>query len=103
VFASYSTRPKFFPRKTLKVVAGPALDLSPWAQRGRDRTAEQEVTELIMAEITKLLEGLRGEKAPEVRFVPPVKPETEQRPEQQAEQPAQPVGEASTASAEVGE
>lgn len=73
VFAPYSTKPKFFPRKTLKVVAGPALDLSPWAGRTRDRAAEQEVTDLIMAEITKLLEGLRGEKAPEVRFVPPPK------------------------------
>jgi 1-acyl-sn-glycerol-3-phosphate acyltransferase len=119
VFASYSTKPQFFPRKTLKVVAGPALDLSPWAERSRDRAAEQEVTELIMAEITRLLEGLRGEKAPEVRFVPPAKPESEPeseqqppaRPEQlpepgptaQGAAPAQPVEEASAASAEVGE
>lgn len=73
VFAPYSTKPKFFPRKTLRVLAGPALDLSPWAQRTRDRAAEQEVTDLIMDEITKLLEVLRGEKAPEVRFVPPPK------------------------------
>jgi 1-acyl-sn-glycerol-3-phosphate acyltransferase len=73
VFASYSTKPKFFPRKTLKVIAGPPLDLSPWAGRTRDRTAEQEVTELIMDEITKLLEGLRGEKAPAVRFQPPAR------------------------------
>ena len=71
VFAPYSTKPKFFPRKTLKVVCGPALDLSPWAGRTRDRNAEQEVTDFIMDEITKLLEGLRGEKAPAVRFVPP--------------------------------
>jgi 1-acyl-sn-glycerol-3-phosphate acyltransferase len=84
VFASYSKKPQFFPRKTLKVVAGPAIDLSPWADRTRDRTAEQEVTDLIMDEITKLLEGLRGEKAPEVRFVPSAK-------------------EATAASAEVGE
>ena len=74
VFAPYSTKPQFFPRKTLKVVAGPPLDLSPWADRTRDRGSEQEVTDLMMAEITKLLEGLRGEKAPEVRFVPPPKP-----------------------------
>ena len=73
VFAPYSTKPKFFPRKTLKVVAGPALDLTPWADRTRDRAAEQEVTDLIMAEITKLLEGLRGETAPAVRYVPPAK------------------------------
>ena len=71
VFAPYSTKPQFFPRKTLKVVAGPPLDLSPWAGRTRDRNAEQEVTDYIMDEITKLLEGLRGEKAPAVRFQPP--------------------------------
>lgn len=78
VFAPYSTKPQFFPRKTLKVVAGPPIDLSGYAGR-KDRGVEQEVTDLIMAEITKLLEGLRGEKAPEVRFVPPPK-ELEQAP-----------------------
>ncbi len=72
VLAPYSTKFNVFPRKTLHVLAGPPLDLSPWAGR-RDRNAEQEVTDLIMAEITKMLEGLRGEKAPEVRFVPPAK------------------------------
>jgi 1-acyl-sn-glycerol-3-phosphate acyltransferase len=74
VLAPYSTKFHFFPRKTLKVVAGPPLDLSPWAGR-KDRAAEQAVTDLIMDEITKMLEGLRGEKAPEVRFVPPPKEE----------------------------
>jgi 1-acyl-sn-glycerol-3-phosphate acyltransferase len=73
VLAPYTTKFQFFPRKTLKVIAGPPLDLSPWAGRTRDRTAEQEVTELMMAEITKLLEGLRGEQAPAVRYVPPAK------------------------------
>jgi 1-acyl-sn-glycerol-3-phosphate acyltransferase len=85
VFAPYSTKPQFFPRKTLKVVAGPPLDLSQWAGRQRDRGAEQEVTELIMAEITKLLEGLRGEKAPEVRFVPPPKEVAAERAQEPAE------------------
>jgi 1-acyl-sn-glycerol-3-phosphate acyltransferase len=97
VFAPYSTKPKFFPRKTLKVVAGPPIDLSPWAERTRDRAAEQEVTDLIMDEITKLLEGLRGETAPAVRFVPPAKEEAP------AVAPAQPAEEASAASAEVAE
>ena len=68
VFAPYSTKFHFLPRKTLHVIAGPPLDLSPWAGR-RDRGAEQEVTDLMMTEITKLLEGLRGEKAPAVRYV----------------------------------
>ena len=71
VLAPYSTKFHFLPRKTLQVIAGPPLDLSPWAGRTRDRAAEQEVTDLMMAEITKLLEGLRGETAPAVRFVQP--------------------------------
>ena len=71
VLAPYSTKFHFLPRKTLKVIAGQPLDLSPWAGRTRDRGAEQEVTDLMMAEITKLLEGLRGETAPAVRFVQP--------------------------------
>jgi hypothetical protein len=71
VLAPYSTKFHFLPRKTLKVIAGPPLDLSPWAGRTRDRAAEQEVTDLMMAEITKLLEELRGETAPAVRYVQP--------------------------------
>jgi 1-acyl-sn-glycerol-3-phosphate acyltransferase len=72
VLAPYSTKFHFFPRKTLHVLAGPPIDLSGYVGR-KDRGIEQEVTDLIMAEITKLLETLRGEKAPEVRFVPPAK------------------------------
>ena len=98
VFAPYSTKPQFFPRKTLTVVAGAPLDLSPWAGRTRDRAAEQEVTDLIMDEITKLLEGLRGEKAPEVRFVPPAKEDAAAGAES-----AGAVEGAAAASAEVGE
>ena len=103
VLAPYSTKFNFFPRKTLRVIAGPALDLTPWAERTRDRTAEQEVTELMMTEITKLLEELRGEKAPAVRFVPPPK-------EVEADAGAAPAVEAASApaapsapSAEAGE
>ena len=100
VLAPYSTKFNFFPRKTLRVIAGPPLDLSPWAKRTRDRTAEQEVTDLMMAEITKLLEVLRGETAPAVRFVPPVK-EVEGEGETEAEAVTPAAAEA--ASAEVSE
>ena len=95
VLAPYSTKFNFFPRKTLRVLAGPPLDLSPWAERTRDRIAEQEVTELMMAEITKLLEVLRGETAPAVRYVPPAK-EVEEAEGSEAEA-------AKTPAAEVGE
>jgi 1-acyl-sn-glycerol-3-phosphate acyltransferase len=98
VFASYSKKPQFFPRKTLKVTAGPALDLSRWAGRTRDRAAEQEVTEYIMDELTRMLEDLRGEKAPAVRFQPPLR-------EPESIVPASPaeVVEGAASSAEAGE
>lgn len=101
VFAPYSTKPQFFPRKTLKVVAGPALDLSRWDDRKRDRAAEQEVTEFIMDEITKLLEGLRGEQAPPVRFQPPARDESEASIVPAS--PAEVVESSAQASAEAGE
>ena len=97
VLAPYSTKFNFFPRKTLHVVAGPPLDLSPWAERTRDRIAEQEVTDLMMAEITKLLEGLRGEQAPAVRYVPPAKELEEDGESAAAKAPAE------AEAAEVGE
>ncbi len=55
-----------FPRHTVSVVAGPAVDLSPW--RGKDLTTEvlHEATDAIMGAIRDLLEGLRGETAPAV-------------------------------------
>ncbi|MFI9205970.1 lysophospholipid acyltransferase family protein [Streptomyces sp. NPDC053048] len=55
---------RLFPRKTLKVLAGPPVDLS--AYYGKEPTAEvlREVTDLIMRAITDLLAELRGEPAP---------------------------------------
>ncbi|KNB51114.1 lysophospholipid acyltransferase family protein [Streptomyces caatingaensis] len=55
---------RLFPRKTLKVLAGPPVDLS--AYYGKEPTAEvlREATEKIMAAITELLAELRGEPAP---------------------------------------
>ena len=61
---------RILPRKTMRVVAGPPVDLDDL--RGRDVTSEvlAEATERIMRDITGLLEPLRGEKAPAVRFNP---------------------------------
>jgi len=102
VFAPYSTKPQFFPRKTLKVVAGPALDLSRWADRKRDRVAEQEVTEYIMDEITKLLEGLRGQQAPAVRYQPPAREDESAEPIAPAA-PAEVAASPAPTAAEAGE
>ncbi|MFE9253443.1 lysophospholipid acyltransferase family protein [Streptomyces sp. NPDC007088] len=57
---------RLFPRKRLEVLAGPPVDLS--AYYGKDPTPEllKEVTEVLMGAVTRLLEELRGEKAPAV-------------------------------------
>ncbi|MFD4752403.1 lysophospholipid acyltransferase family protein [Streptomyces sp. NPDC058426] len=55
---------RLLPRKTLQVLAGPPVDLSPYY--GKEPTPEllREVTEVLMRAVTDLLEELRGEKAP---------------------------------------
>lgn len=67
---AYTRVPKFFPRKTMHVVAGPPVDLS--GLRAGEVTAEalQVATERIMHDITALLEVFRGEAAPQVRYDP---------------------------------
>jgi 1-acyl-sn-glycerol-3-phosphate acyltransferase len=52
------------PRHTMTVVAGPPVDLSQW--RGKELTADvlRDATAAVMAAITELLEGIRGERAP---------------------------------------
>lgn len=59
---------KPFPRTTVTVVAGPPVDLSDLRDR-QDAAALREATERIMAAITTQLEQIRGERAPEERFV----------------------------------
>lgn len=63
-------RPRLFPRKTVKIAAGPPVDLSAWA--GRPLTADvlRGATNAIMADITQLLAGLRGEEPPVVPYDP---------------------------------
>ncbi|GAA0497455.1 lysophospholipid acyltransferase family protein [Streptomyces sp. NPDC046215] len=55
---------RLFPRKTLKVLAGPPVDLSEFY--GKEPTADvlRAATDVIMAAITELLAELRGEPAP---------------------------------------
>jgi 1-acyl-sn-glycerol-3-phosphate acyltransferase len=59
-----------FPRKTLKVIAGPPVDLS--AYYGLDPTPDvlREVTDVIMAAISTHLSELRGKPAPAERYDP---------------------------------
>lgn len=57
-------RVRLFPRKTLKVLAGPPVDLSGFY--GQEPTAEvlRAATDVIMEAITDLLSEVRGEPAP---------------------------------------
>lgn len=66
---------RLFPRKTLRVLAGPPVDLS--AYLGREPTAEvlREVTDVIMDAVTALLAELRHEPAPVGRYQPRRGPE----------------------------
>jgi 1-acyl-sn-glycerol-3-phosphate acyltransferase len=61
---------RFFPRKTLRVLAGPPVDLE--AFYGQEPTPEtlRAVTETIMRSVTELLAELRGEPAPDGLFDP---------------------------------
>jgi 1-acyl-sn-glycerol-3-phosphate acyltransferase len=70
VLAPYARLPRFLPRKTMHVRAGPPVDLSDLAGAEVDGEVLREVTERIMAAITCLLEEIRGEPAPAVRYDP---------------------------------
>ncbi|GAA3295671.1 hypothetical protein GCM10020295_23410 [Streptomyces cinereospinus] len=82
----YATKPRLLPRKTSRVLAGPPVDLSRFY--GKDMTAEvlKEATEVIMAAITRQLEEIRGERAPETPY-DPKRERIEQRRRTAAHQP----------------
>lgn len=70
VIPPYGKRIKLFPRTKVSVIMGDAVDLSKWRGKGGDPIAVEEASEAIMDEITRLLEVIRGERAPAVRFDP---------------------------------
>jgi 1-acyl-sn-glycerol-3-phosphate acyltransferase len=66
----YAARPKLFPRKTVVLKAGDPVDLDDLRERRLTPEVLQEATSRIMDDITTLLEEIRGEQAPDVRFDP---------------------------------
>ncbi|MFB7289591.1 1-acyl-sn-glycerol-3-phosphate acyltransferase [Actinacidiphila glaucinigra] len=72
VMPPYATEKKLrlFPRRTLRVVAGPPVDLS--AFYGQEANAEvlRDATDTIMAAVSELLGELRGQTPPAERFDP---------------------------------
>ncbi|MBB1245230.1 1-acyl-sn-glycerol-3-phosphate acyltransferase [Streptomyces durbertensis] len=61
-------RIRLFPRKTLKVKAGPPVDLSAYYDREPTAEVLREVTEVLMDAITEQLAEVRGEPVPAKRF-----------------------------------
>jgi 1-acyl-sn-glycerol-3-phosphate acyltransferase len=70
VLAYGSTRPHVFPRRTVRLVAGPAVDLSAFEGKPLTATTLREATAVIMADVTALLAGLRQETPPAIPFDP---------------------------------
>ncbi len=68
VLSPYGKRLRLLPRKTMHVAAGPPVDLAEFDARPVDAETLRLVTEKIMTAITVLLEEIRGEPAPPVRF-----------------------------------
>lgn len=68
ILGRYSKIFKPFPRKNVSIVAGPPVVLDDLYDRPLDTATLREATERVMAAITVILEDLRGEPAPEVRF-----------------------------------
>lgn len=70
ILAPYAKRPHLIPRKTITMKAGDPVPLDDL--RSQEITPEllKEATARIMAAVTGLLEEIRGEKAPDVRFDP---------------------------------
>jgi 1-acyl-sn-glycerol-3-phosphate acyltransferase len=65
-----SKKVRLFPRKTVRTVAGPPVDLSRWAGQQNSAKALHAATAAIMAEITALVGQLRGEEPPAVPYDP---------------------------------
>ncbi len=70
ILPAYTMRPHLLPRKTASYKAGDPVDLSDLIGGPLTNEVLKEATDRIMAAITSLVEDLRGEKAPAVRFDP---------------------------------
>ena len=64
LLAPYTKTPKPFPRKHIRMLAGPPVPLDDLIALPRTQQVINSATERIMAAITALVEELRGEQAP---------------------------------------
>lgn len=70
VLPAYSAKPHLLPPRTVRYKAGDPVDLSDLQGKPLTNEVLHEATDRIMAAITRLVEDLRGEQAPEERFDP---------------------------------
>jgi 1-acyl-sn-glycerol-3-phosphate acyltransferase len=68
IMAPYARKLRLFPRKTMRMLAGPPVDLSDLYDRPLDTPTLRDATDRIMDAITRQLETIRGEQAPATRF-----------------------------------
>ena len=87
--------PRLLPRKTVRVLAGPPVDLSEFAGQPLTSAVLRGATDKIMADVAGLLGQLRGETPPDKPFHPAVarrKFRQDMRTLQQAAEQASPAG-----------
>ena len=65
-----SKKVRLFPRKTVRTIAGPPVDLSQWAGQATSARALRAATAAIMEDVTALVAQLRGEQPPAVPYDP---------------------------------
>jgi len=70
ILPRYSKRISLFPRKTIHIRFGTPIDMSEFEGKQLDSRLLAQATEKLMSAITELLEELRGETAPKLRYNP---------------------------------
>jgi 1-acyl-sn-glycerol-3-phosphate acyltransferase len=70
VLGRYSNKFKPSPKKRMRIIVGDAVNLDQYRDHKPSLEELVSATEQVMKEITKLVEELRGEKAPETLFDP---------------------------------
>lgn len=78
IMARYAKKISFWPpRKRVRIVIGPPVDMSDFRGKQASPSVLNEATTRLMNEITHLLEGMRGETAPAERWNPAAKGQKE--------------------------
>jgi 1-acyl-sn-glycerol-3-phosphate acyltransferase len=67
-----TVKPHVFPRKTVKMIAGPPVDLSEFAGRPLDNPTLRVATDKIMADVAALVGKIRGEVPPAEPYHPAI-------------------------------